>query len=391
MAALRLLSRFIVFVKILILARLLSPEEFGLFGIASITLALLEVLTDTGINAFLIQEDSDIRKYLNSAWLVSIFRGFLISCLILVLSLPLTKFFDNQKVLRFLVLISLTPFLRGFVNPAIIKFQKYLEFDKEFYLRTMIFFFDALISVSLAFRLRSAESLIWGLVAGTVLELIFSFLFVKPTPKLKFEKAKLSRVISRGKWITLAGIFDYLFHHLDDVFVGKLLNTSALGLYQVAYKISTLPITEGGEIVSKVAFPVYSKISNHRNQLKIVYLKVLALISLVTLPFGLIFILFAKPFVSIFLGGQWLEMVPVVKVLVVFGVVRAISGSSSSLFLALKKQEYITLVTFVSMLGLILPLFPLIKVYGLVGASYSALIGSLLALPLMFYFLRKEI
>jgi lipopolysaccharide exporter len=74
MASLRGSTRAIAYVKIAILARLLGPEEFGIFGIASLVLALLEILTETGINAYLIQEEGKIKKYLNTAWVVSIIR-----------------------------------------------------------------------------------------------------------------------------------------------------------------------------------------------------------------------------------------------------------------------------------------------------------------------------
>ncbi|OGM05330.1 hypothetical protein A2715_05640 [Candidatus Woesebacteria bacterium RIFCSPHIGHO2_01_FULL_39_32] len=389
MGALRGTTRAIAFIKIGFLARILSPFEFGLFGIASLVLAFLEILTETGINAFLVQEESDIKEYINSAWIVSLVRGFLIAFLILILAIPVSTFFNSPESIRLLFLISTVPFLRGFINPAVVNFQKKLQFNKEFNFRLTIFTFDAIVTIFLAILLKSAESLVWGMIAGSLLEIILSWLLVRPLPRFNIESVKVKKVFQRGKWITLAGIFDYLFHNIDDALVGRLINTTSLGLYQIAYKISTLPITEGGEVVSKVVFPVYTRIYGDRERLRTAYFKVLGSITLVTIPFGLFLIIFAEPFVLLFLGSKWLEIIPALKVLSVFGVVRAISGSTSALFLAIKKQEYITLVTFVSIAGLSMTALPLISRFGMLGAAYASLIGAFVSIPVMFHFARK--
>ena len=132
------------------------------------------------------------------------------------------------------------------------------------------------------------------MIAGSLLEIILSWLLVRPLPRFNIESVKVKKVFQRGKWITLAGIFDYLFHNVDDIVVGRLISTASLGLYQVAYRISTLPITEGGEVVSKVVFPVYAKMSGDRERLKKAYTRVLVAISVIFIPFALILIIFTK-------------------------------------------------------------------------------------------------
>src|SRR3989337_1058222 len=93
MVALRLIIRLVALLKLAILARILVPAQFGIFGIASLAVALLETLTETGINVFLIQDEGDIEGYINTAWVASIIRGVLIALLI-ALSAPLiARFF----------------------------------------------------------------------------------------------------------------------------------------------------------------------------------------------------------------------------------------------------------------------------------------------------------
>lgn len=383
---LRLSTRLIAFFRIAILARILTPAQFGVFGIAAFVLAFVEILTETGINVFLIQEKKKIDDYIHTAWIVSIFRGIIISISIILLAPVIASFFNSPQSYSLIVLIGAVPFFRGFINPAIIKFQKELEFQKEFWFRLLIFFVDAVTAIILVFLLREPIGLVWGLITGAILEVILSFLLVKPTPRFVFEKARVQRIVGRGKWVTFAGIFDYLFRNLDDMSVGKLLNTSSLGLYQMAYKLSELPITEIAVVAQKVTFPVLTKIANDKKRLRTAFLKTMGGISTLVIPIGFLLILFPREIIQIALGAQWLGAVPVLQILAVFGIFRAISGSVSTLFLAVQKQELVSFVAFANMAGLAITVVPLILMFGMVGAGISAIIGSLLGLFVSLYF-----
>lgn len=389
MTLLRGLTRSIGLFRIIILARLLTPNEFGIFGIAALMLAFFEVITETGVNVVLVQEKENIKEYINTAWVVSILRGLIISLLIFIGSGPISTFFSSPNSLYILRIISIVPLLRGFINPTVIKFQKELNFKNEFFYNISYYLVDAVIVIIVAFQTHSAISFVWGLLAGVVFELFISHLFVSPKPKLIFEKSKIKKILNRGKWMTFAGLFNYVFHEGDDWVVGKLLNTTSLGLYQVAYKISGLPVYEVGQIVNRVTFPIYSKIKDDTFRLKKAFFKVLFTVSLFVIPFGIILLTFTKPLVLLILGENWLSIVPVIKILSVFGVLRAITGSAYSLYLGVNKQEYATAVTGVSTFGLLISIYPLVTNYGITGAGISALIGTLISTPLFIYYSYK--
>ena len=389
MGGLRVSTRVIAIIKIAILARILVPEQFGLFGIASLVLVFLEVVTQTGINAFFIQGEGKLKDYIDTAWVVSIIRGLVISLLIFA-SAPLIAVFFNSPNSKFLLyLIGIVPIIRGFINPAIVRYQKELQFNKEFLLRFSVFTFDAFVSITLALVTKNAASLIWGLIAGAVMEVLLSHLAIKPRPKFGIEMSKFKKIINRGKWFTFAGIFEYLFIQGDDIVVGKLLETRMLGLYQVAYRISTLPITEAGMVLSRVTFPVFSKISEDSIRLRKAFMRTTAVLFVFVVPFGLILFLFPKEIILIILGSAWTEAAPVLKVLAAFGVIKAIKDSSYALFKAVKKQEYITAITFVSIVGMAIFIIPFVNKAGILGAAYAAIIGLLLSLPLAFYYVVK--
>lgn len=385
----RISSRGISFIKIAILARIFSPTQFGVFGIASLVLAFAEAITETGINVFLIQNKEGVGKYINTAWIVSIFRGAIIAFIILLTSKLISLFFKSPESLSLLVLVAVVPFIRGFINPGVVRFQKELNFHKEFYYRLSVFIVETGVSLVLAFIIKDPIALIWGLVGGAVFEVLFSFAFVEIKPKLIFHWETFKEILSRGKWITSAGVFGYLFQNSDSVMVGRLLGTSSLGIYNMAYKVSLLPITEIAEIVAKVTLPIYVKIADDKQRLKRAYIRSTILVGILSLPILVLFLFFPKQLVLLVLGSKWIEIVPVLQVLALFSVIQTLGSPSGAVFLAVKKQKYISFITFISFTVLISTIVPLINLYGLVGAGISVIISSLSTVPLLIYFLVK--
>src|SRR5258706_2375594 len=389
MTGLRGVTRGLAVVKIAILARILSPSQFGVYGIALLVLGFLEVLTETGINVFLIQEKDETQKYLDSAWVVSIIRGILISLLIL-LSVPLIVFFfATPEVKILLYLVSGVAFVRGFINPMEVTFQKNLQFKKEFLFQGFLFFVDALVAVSIGFATKSESAMIIGMLAAAVIEVILSFVLFKFRPKLKFDKEKFLKIINSGKWITGAGIFSYAFQNIDNIVVGRFLGTAPLGFYQQAYSISTLPVSEVGQIFNKVTFPVYVLIGGDRERLRIAFLKTLKIILLLVSAFGLIVLIFSRPLVLIFLGSKWLTIEPVLKVLAIFGILKAILNFGYSVFMALKMQKIVMLSEFFGIVGMGIAIYPMVMKYGILGAGYSPIIAFFCSLPIVVFNLIK--
>lgn len=386
---LRVATRLVAALKILVLARILTPAQFGVFGIAALILSFAEIVTETGINVFLIQEKDRSDKFIDTAWVVSIARGILIALAIIVAAPFIVGFFNSPKAYPLLLLISLVPFIRGFINPSVVKLQKELRFDKEFWFRFLTFFVDASSAVGLTLLLKDPAGLILGMIIGVIFEVVLSFFIIKPTPRFVFNFTLVKVVVSRGKWVTASGIFDYLFRNVDDMAVGRMLQASSLGLYQMAYKISELPITEVAIVISRVTFPVYAKISDDLTRLRRAFIKTMFVICLLVIPVGIVIVLFPAQIIELILGSQWLAAASALQVLAIFGIFRALSGSISTLFLVLKKQELVSFVTFTGMMGLAIFVVPLTARFGLVGAAFAAVVGSLAGLFVALYYAWK--
>ncbi len=383
---LRGVTRGLAFVRILILARLLTPSQFGLFGVASFMLALVEVFTETGINIFLVQREGKIDNYLSSAWIISIFRGFIIFTVILVSAPFASSLFNAQDALGLLILIAFVPLVRGFINPAVVLYQKELSFHKEFYFKATVLSFEVVVSVILAYLLRSPAGLILGLIASAILEVFLSFLLIKSRPTFKFERMRFVEVLHTGKWVTISTIFNYLYQNVDDMVVVRFLNTTSLGFYQMAYKLAMLPITEVADVVGRVTFPVYARISGDKKRLKKAFYKTIAANLILSSPVVIVFIIFPNQIVLLILGEKWLGAVPAFQVLVFFGLARAVTSPATVLLLALKRQDVVAKISLGTFLLMALTIIPFVTIWGIFGAGLSSVLASVIMIPFAYYF-----
>jgi len=385
---LRFSTKVIGFFETIILARILAPAQFGAYGIALLVLGLLEVITETGVNMILVQE-KEIEKYISSAWVVSIGRGMIITVLMLI-SAPFTaNFFHSPQSLSLLTFLALVPFIRGFINPGVVKLQKNLLFGKDFSYRFTILVIDTITTITVTYLTRSPIGIAFGLLAGVVVEVLLSFVVIKPRPGFDFKREYVSKIFHGGKWITANGIFDYLFENSDNIVVGRILGASSLGIYQIAYSLAVMPLTEMGKVFQYVGTPILVNISDNVLRLRNEFAKTIFINFVLALPFVVIIICFPGFFIWL-LGDKWSGILPVLPILVCVGFVRSMTGASSALFYSMRRQKIPMLTALITSIGLVILIIPLVYYYGIVGAAIAALISSLLAVPFTGIFVWKE-
>lgn len=389
MGALRLITRGLGFVKIAILARILTPRDFGLFGIAAVSLALLETFTEPGVSLALVQQEEEIDEYLSTAWLISIARGLLIAGLMLLFSNLVVAFFNQPDALGIIRLSAAIPLVRGFLNPAAVNFVKKLEFNKEFVLRSIPMTLEITSSILLALYLRSPIAIVYGMLLGAFVELILTFTMTNLRPALRFVKSHAAKLIGYGKWVTLGWIMGYLAEQFDDILVGRMLGTVSLGIYQMAFKLSVLPSTELSEVISKVIFPVYSKIAADKDRLKKAVFKTTGVLVAISLPITAVVILFPETIVRIALGEQWLEAVFPLRILALYGFIRSYAQGASAVLYASGRPDIAAKLRSGQFAIMTALLFPLIPRYELQGAAIAVVASAILFQPALWLSVRN--
>ena len=371
--SLRLVHRLFSLARIVILARILAPHDFGLMGMAMLTMATLETFSQTGFQHALIQKKDNVESYLNSAWTVSILRGIILFGILYCIAPIAANFFKVPEAKSIIQVIGFSVLFQAFTNIGVIYFQKELEFNKQFIYQLSGTLADFIVAVSAAFILKSVWALVFGLLTGNFVRCIVSYIIHPYKPHLSSDLGKAKELFGFGKWIFGSSILIFLITQGDDIFVGKLLGATALGFYQMAYMISNIPATEITHVISQVSFPAYSKLQDNIPKLREAYLKVLQVTSFLSFPIaGLIFVL-APDFTEIFLGEKWMPIVPAMQILCIFGVARSISFGP--LFYSVSKPDFVTKITSYRLILLIIIIYPLTIKYGIVGTAFSVLMS----------------
>lgn len=382
--ALRITGQGFSIARLIILARVLAPNDFGLLGIALLAMMTMETFSQTGFQQALIQKKGNIKDYLDAVWTVSALRGLMLFAILFFIAPYIAAFFNAPVATPIIRIIGLASLLQGLTNIGVIYFQKELEFNKQFIYRASGTLADFVVAVAAALILRSVWALVFGLLAGNLVRLIVSYLVHPYHPHFKLDLAKTKELFGFGKWILGSSILMFLITQGDDIFVGKLLGVTLLGFYQMAYRFSNAPATEISHVISQVTFPAYSKLQDKLPVLRETYLKVLQLTAFIAIPLaGGIFILVPE-FTQIFLTPKWLPMVPATQVLALYGLLRALGATTGGLFMAVGKPEMRTKIQSAQLILLAILIYPLTMHWGILGTSMAvtayALIFNLVAI-----------
>lgn len=381
--ALRITNRVLGFASTIILARVLAPTDFGLFGIALLAMSALDTFSQAGLNAALVQKKQEIAPYLDTAWTFQAIRGVLLALVLFATAPYVAAFFGTLAAKPILQVIGLSTLIQGFTNIGVIYFDKELEFHKQFAYQFSRTLANVGIAISLVLLLRSVWALVFGFLGGNLLQLVVSYFIHPYRPRLSFNRGQFKELFNFGKWVLGSSILIYLVTQGDNIFVGKLLGIAALGFYQMAYQISNMPATEITHAISQVTFPAYSKLQSDIPKLKEAYLKVLQLTAFLSFPVSGLILVLAPDFTKIFLGEKWLPMVPAIQVLVFAGLLRSIQATAGSVFVAIGKPIMDTQGQCVRLLTLAILIYPLTIQYGILGASLSVVV-SILATTIWF-------
>lgn len=375
--ALKVFHRGMGFIRTIILARLLSPEDFGLFGIALLFFNFLENFSVTGINTALVQKREDISGYLDSAWTFNLIRSGILFSIIFFGAPVIAGFFNSPDATGIIRAMAFLQLLLGLENIGAMQFQKELDFNKVACLKASETLSTVMVSIVLAFWVRNAWALVFGSLAGYFTRLFMSYLLHPYRPRLTFDYTKIRELMGFGKWIFGSSILVYLITQGDDIFVGKMMGAAALGLYQMAYLLSNVPATEISNLVAQITFPAYSKISHDLPKLKESYFRVLQLVAFIAFPVSGMIFMVSRDFTQLFLGNQWIPMVAALQVLTVWGAVRSVATTATQVFLAVGNPGISTKMRLVELFLIACLIYPLTLRWGIAGTALAVVLGTI--------------
>jgi O-antigen/teichoic acid export membrane protein len=370
-------------IRLAILARLLTPTDFGVIGIAMLLIRWFEQFSQTGFNQALIRTQDDIQPYLNTLWTVQVLRGAVLSTALLCAAPAAAWFFDHPDARAVIQALAPLVFLRSLINPATVYLKRELDFRRIVMWNMCQVLSGLLVAIPLALIYRNVWALVLSLLVGQAVHMLTSYRLHAFRPRFAFNYKQAREMANFGKWIFWKNLLNALRGSLDSLTIGRLLGASALGLYQVAYRVATFPSHVMIGVLPHVTFPAYAKLQE-RAQLRHAYLQVLEHTLLVTLPIATLLYIFPQPLVRVFLGEQWMQVVPLIQLLAVLGGLRTLLDVALPMFEGVGRPDLHVKFQLIE-IGLSVPvIYALTRTGGLQGAALAVVCVNLLLVGIQY-------
>lgn len=317
MVGLRWTLRGIGLISTFILARLLTPEDFGLVAMAALIIGLVEVFGQTGQILALIRHPNPSREHFDTVWTMSIVIGAVITAILWGLAPLSAQFFHEPRAAEITRILALRAFIGGFENIGVVAFRKDLQFSKEYSYQVVQRVLNFALTIVLALWLRNYWALILGILGGRLITVGVSYRIHPYRPRLCLSKTR--EIWSFSAWMLLVHVAQFLQDKVDEFVVGNMTDTETMGNYNVAADAATAPTVEMVLPATRALFPIFSRIAGDRDALAEAYLGVFATTAIVVCASATGVMLVAGDFVAVLLGPRWSRAVPLVELLAMSG------------------------------------------------------------------------
>ena len=359
----------------IVLARLLSPEVFGLMGLVSIVVRTVETFTRPGIGQAVIQRRDSFEIARDTAFTLLLVRGLMLALLLAGLAPLVAWFYEADELGPMLQVMSFVFLIGGLQNINLIAKQKDLDFRSISHLDQVTAVFGTITTVVMAYWLRNVWALVIGQLATSGLYTLLSYYFVPGRPRITVNWRIARELLSYGKFITASSIVLFIATELDVAVLGKVVGPEQLGYYVLAFTIANLVTTNISKVVSRIMLPAYSALQTDMPALKRAYIRTLSSVLLLVLPAAVGTIMVAHPLIRAVYGETWEQAIVPLQVLALFGLVRALASFNGYLFEGIG-QPNIAFRLALFRLSVIAPMIvPMIKSYALLGAAITVTAG----------------
>lgn len=311
----RISTQGIQFLFTIILARILSPELYGIIAMPLIFLAIAQVFVDSGFTNALIRKPDLKEEDLSTAFFFNVFVGIICYAILFVTS-PLIADFYNTPILASVLKVTA---LATLLNPLCAIQQTVLTIRMDFKLQSYVTAISSILAGLLGLYMAKNGYGVWSLVAqqvsATFLRMVALWTFSKWKPVLLWSKESFKYLWNFGSKIIAVGLLDTFYNNIYTLIIGKIYTPTDLGNYTRASHFADLPITNINSIMQRVTLPVLSKIQDEDNRLHDVYMKLLQVTSMSVFPIMIGAASIVSPVVLLILGDKWMDCILLLQIL----------------------------------------------------------------------------
>lgn len=370
-----------------VLARLLSPSDFGVVAIATILIQFFNTISEAGIGPAIIQKKELTKKDIESIFTITIIVGIILSVLFYFSSSVIANYYNNQGLKPICRWLSLLVFFSSadiVTNSLLLKQKKF----KAISIRTItIQIVTGILSIYTAYIGWGTYALILSAISSKILIFIANYWLNPMIPKFQFRV--ITKIVSYSSFQFCFNLINYFSRNADKLIIGKFIGMSQLGYYEKSYRLMMLPLSNITYVLTPVIHPIFSELQNDRDKLFQNYAKLLEIISLIAFPITVFLFFNAKELVLIFFGTQWEASVLPFKILALTTATQVLHATCGGVFQAIDDTRGLfiaSLYTAILMIGGFV--FSAILYKTVVAVSYSFLItctiGSFLVFKILF-------
>lgn len=357
-------------------ARFLEPAEIGLFGIAWLALGFVEAVASSGVDTALTASRKDVETYIDPGFTIQVARGFTVFGLLWAAAPAVASMFGNSAAVSPIRGVAAVAVLRGLANPAVVLAVRRLDFRRVFWWSLPEVLLSLVLTAILTFLWHDVWALVISVIAGQAVGTMASYGLVPRRPRLVLHRQRMLELLRFGRFVSGSRALMYFSVHLDAVVVGVAMGTHALGLYQFAARVAELPVVTFTRAVAQVALPALSGLRTGAEALAGVWRTLLGWIIGVNMASAVVILVFGQAAVDALVGTHWLPAVPIMKVLAVATLFRAILVLTGQVLDAVEQPAQTMRLNALRLGTLVVALVPLAAWDGVRGVAQAVLIAN---------------
>lgn len=333
-------NKFVSFITFTLLARLLEPDSFGLIALAGTFLAFINLFLDQGFSTAIVQRKDLEDKHLDTAFWTNIGIAVLMTLITLFSAETVANFFSEPNLTPVIRWLSLSFLIASLNSVQAALFRRQLNF-KLLAIRSLVAtFVGAVVGITMAFMGFGVWSLVAQQLAGGSVSALVIWWASKWRPKLSFSSKHFRDLFSFGINIVGINILAFLVTKGDSLLIGYFLGTTALGYYDLAYRLLIVVSQLFISIISSTAMPIFSSIQDDLPRLRKVLYDFVELTNTIAFPIFLGMSVLAPELIMVIFGEQWKASIPVMQVINLIGILYAGFFYNAPLIMAVGKPQW---------------------------------------------------
>lgn len=368
-------SKFLRLFAKFFLARLLTPNIFGIAAVALVVIHGVDMLRSMGIKDALITQEGQIQKAADTALWIHLILGTFLYAVVFALSPLIAAHFGDpvlQPVIRVLGLIII---IQSFETVPSSLLEKELRFKRKLLPGIAPDVLFVIVAIVLATRGYGVWSIIGAELAAAGASALAMWIVATYRPTGSFGPGLARDMLTFGHHVNVAQFSGFFYQRFDDFVVGSVLGTASLGFYSIGYTISNFPTTYINKLTVRALFPAYAK--QDQEEKVATWQFSLDVLSLLTVPAGIGIFVIAPTMIPVLIGTKWLEAVPVIRLLAIYGISRSIVSGAGNVLKTTGNVKIFGRLMIVQAVVLAAIIFPLSSRWGLIGAGAAVIISAL--------------